>query len=65
MNETNSRCLGVVGRLLGHNYQARYDETTTQTSRDNSGEKSCEKKDRYVMDVCKRCGDQIKRPMLG
>ena len=62
-----SECSGVMGRLFGHNFKARYDETSEipleifrRLESAEGGVTSLRRKVKtYRGDVCTRCGEKV------
>lgn len=66
---TTTKCTGIVGRLFGHNFEARYSYGAATTMVDEfEGNASAviavieaSKPETYVHDVCTRCGATIEK----
>lgn len=74
-------CLGIAGRLFGHQYEARFDSveeypyTGTRTLNVNGSPTTAAEiaemfnngglTETYIHDVCVRCGDVIERKAEG
>ena len=64
-----TECQGLMGRIFGHKYQARFDYETsipvgiTELTVLAFGPDNClESKETYRGDVCVRCGNIINQP---
>ena len=55
-------CCGIMGRIFGHNYKARYDTSMPGGWTIEKGSKEALLAMRTIIyrgDVCKRCGDIV------
>lgn len=58
-----SECVGLLGRIFGHSYRARYDEVTPPTyiwgGFLTPADRKAIKDRTYRGDVCRRCGNVV------